>query len=140
MERMQPESTSISRPDPLATATTGELLGALAKQSGELVKKEIELAKSEVRSDIKREVQMADGLGVAAFHAVAAVCLLIVAAVLALAIVVPGWAAALIVAGVMAVIAAVAATVGWKRRVTQPLDTTQKTLKEDARWLKQRVT
>ena len=48
MESVQPESTIISRTDPFATATTGELLGALAKQSGELVKKEMELAKAEL--------------------------------------------------------------------------------------------
>jgi Flp pilus assembly protein TadB len=139
MERMQPESTSISRADPFASATTGELLGALAKQSGDLVKKEIELAKAEVRLDVKREVQMAAGLGVAAFFAFAACCLVVVAAVLALATVLPAWASALVVAGVMVAISAVAAAVGWKRRVKQPLDKTQKTLKEDARWMKQRV-
>jgi len=51
----------------------------------------------------------------------------------------PGWIAALVVAGVVLVIAIVLGSVGWSRRVMNPLATTRKTLKEDVHWAKERV-
>jgi hypothetical protein len=123
----------------VATASTGELLRALAKHSGDLVKKEVALAKAEVRMDVGHEAQMAAGLGVAGFFGLTAFNLLLVAAVLALAGPLQGWAAALIVAGVMGGVAALAAAFGWKKRVRHPLARTQRTLREDVRWVKREV-
>jgi uncharacterized membrane protein YqjE len=132
------ESVHIERP--LASASTGELLGQLAHESGALMKKEIELAKAELRADIKREIKMAEGLGVAGICALATLNLLLVAVVLALAQEFLGWASALIVAAVVLAIGAVAGLVGWAKRVKKPLEKTEKTLKEDARWAKERLT
>jgi uncharacterized membrane protein YqjE len=136
---MQQPSPILPTTDPMAAAPTIEHIGALARQSRTLVQKEIELAKSEMRVDAKHEAQMAGGLGAAALFALLGFMLLLVAAVLALSLVLPGWAAALIVGGAMLVIAAVAAGVGWGRRVKRPLDRTQSSLKEDARWMKRHV-
>jgi uncharacterized membrane protein YqjE len=132
------ESVNIERP--LASASTGELLGQLAHESGALMKKEIELAKAELRADIKREIKMAEGLGVAGICALSTLNLLLVAVVLALAQEFLGWASALIVAAVVLAIGAVAGLVGWAKRVKKPLEKTEKTLKEDARWAKERLT
>jgi hypothetical protein len=136
---MEQETTEFPAGNPLAAATTRELLGTLASQSGDLVRKEIELAKSEIRFDLKREFQVACGFAVAAVCALAAFDLLVAAVVLALAGKLPAWAAALIVAGAMLVIGALGAAIGWRRRAKRPLDKTQRTLREDARWLKRVV-
>jgi hypothetical protein len=53
--------------------------------------------------------------------------------------VVPGWAAALIVAGAVAIIGAIAGLWGWARRVRQPLDTTRRSIQENVRWAKGQV-
>jgi putative superfamily III holin-X len=60
-------------------------------------------------------------------------------AVLVLAMVIPGWAAALLGGGVMLAIAAGVGSVGWRRHVTTPLALTRQTLKEDIQWAKERV-
>ena len=124
---------------PLADAPTTELVAHLVKQSAELVKKEVELAKAEVKADVKREIAMAKVMGVAGIAALCALNMLLVAAAFALALVVPGWAAALIVAGVMLAVAGIAFAIGWNKRVKIPLARTQQTLKEDVRWAKQQI-
>jgi hypothetical protein len=122
-----------------AAASTGELVSELFKQSAELVKKEVALAKSEVLVEVKQEVKMAERLGVAAVCALCGLNLLLVAAAMALAHVLPAWAAALVVAGVVLLVGALAAWLGWGKRVKQPLERTQRTLKEDVRWAKERL-
>ena len=51
---------------PLATAPTSELLAQLAKDSAELVKKEVELAKTELRGNLHRELRAASDSAIAA--------------------------------------------------------------------------
>jgi hypothetical protein len=126
-------------PRPHADAPTGQLVGDLLKQSTELMKKELELAKAELRSDFKREIAAAKGLGVAGVCALCGLNLLLVAAVFGLATMMPGWAAALIVAGVVLAIGTVFGLIGWSKRVKTPLEKTQKTLKEDVQWAKERM-
>jgi Putative Actinobacterial Holin-X, holin superfamily III len=76
---------------------------------------------------------------VAAIATLFGVNLLPVAVVFALATRLPGWMAALIVGGVLLVIGAVVGYIGWRRMVTTPLALTRQTLKEDVRWIKERV-
>jgi uncharacterized membrane protein YqjE len=123
----------------LATASTAELVGRLAQEAKELVKKEVALAKSELRSEVKNEIKMATGLAGAAVAALVTLNLLFVALVLALEDTLPGWAAALIVAAGTLVIGGVAGAVGWAYRARKLLPLTQKTLKEDARWAQERL-
>jgi len=51
----------------------------------------------------------------------------------------PGWLAALGMAGLLLAIGAVLALVGWKRHVSAPLAVTRKTVKEDVQWAKERL-
>jgi hypothetical protein len=137
-EMKQPmEAAGVTRP--LAEAPTTELVAHLVKQSGELVKKEVELAKAEIKSDVKRQIAMAKGVGIAGVAALCGLNLLLVAAAFALALIMPGWAAALLVAGVLLAVAAVAFAIGWSKRVKKPLAKTQQTIKEDVRWAKQQI-
>jgi hypothetical protein len=116
-----------------------ELIGAVIDSATQLAKKEIELAKSELRADIKQEVAMAKGLGVAGLCALWAVSLMLVACALALGKVIPEWAAALIVSGVVLAVGTIAGLIGWGKRVKTPLEATRRTLKEDALWAKERL-
>jgi uncharacterized membrane protein YqjE len=105
----------------------------------ELAKKEIELAKVELKADVKAEVDMAKGLGVAGLCAIWAVSMMLVAVAMALGTALPEWAAALIVAAAVLAVGTVAGLVGWGKRVKKPLEATLRTLKEDARWAKERM-
>ena len=127
------------REGPLAAASTAELVGKLAEEAKELVKTEVELAKTEFKTQMKSEVKLAAGLAVAGIAALFALSLLLAAIVLALSESLPGWAAALIVAGGTLVFGGVAGAIGWNYRVKRPLARTQKTLKEDAQWAQDRL-
>ena len=88
-----------------------ELIGELPNQVSELVRREIELVKAEMTAKLKA---LGSGGGLLAGAVVVLlfmVGVLLTAAVLGLAEVMPGWAAALIVAGVLLIIAA--GYVGW---------------------------
>lgn len=119
--------------------TNKELITHVIDSATQLAKKEIELAKVELKQDIQREVAMAKGLGIGALCALWTVSLLLVAVALALGKVVPEWAAALIVAAGVLAIGTVAGLIGWKKRVTNPLEATRRSLKEDALWAKERL-
>ena len=64
---------------------------------------------------------------------------MLMACALALGTVMAEWAAALVVAGGVLLVGTVAGLVGWGKRVQKPLETTLRTLKEDARWAKERL-
>lgn len=121
--------------------TTRDLVTEVARKASLLARKEVELAKSELRADIKTEIGMASGLGVAGVCALLALALLLVALVLGLAEagVWSGWLGALIVAAVLLAIGTVAGLVGWARRVRQPMAATRRTLQDDLRFAKERV-
>jgi Putative Actinobacterial Holin-X, holin superfamily III len=115
------------------------LISEIAAKASVLAKKEIALAKAEIRADLQAELATAKAFGVAAIATLFGVNLLPVAVVFALATRLPGWMAALIVGGVLLVIGAVVGYIGWRRMVTTPLALTRQTLKEDVRWIKERV-
>lgn len=115
------------------------LIGHVIESATLLAKKELELAKSELRSDLKKEVSMVKGLGVAGLCALWAVALMLVSVAFALATVMPGWAAALVVAGAVLAVGTIAGLVGWGKRVKSPMESTRRSLKEDALWAKERL-
>jgi hypothetical protein len=82
---------------------------------------------------------VAKGLGAALVAGLTALNMLLVALVFGLATWMPGWLAALIVGGVLLVIGAIVGYVSWTRRVTAPLASTRKTLKEHLQWAKERL-
>ena len=116
-----------------------ELLKHVVDNATLLAKKEVELAKLEIRRDLKAEVAMAKGLGVAGLCAIWTVSMMLVAGALALGLVLPEWAAALIVAAAVLAVGTIAGLVGWGKRVKSPLEATRRSLKEDALWAKERL-
>lgn len=119
---MAPDVQMRAEPDPTAEPTIGGLVHQLSEEIPELVRSEIRLAQAEVAQKGKRV-----GLGIGMFSAAGLIAFfglatLVATAVLALAEALPGWAAALIVAGALLVVAGVLALVG-KGKVSsgQPL-------------------
>ena len=134
-----PERTEAALPGSLESLSNRALIGQVIESATMLAKKEIELAKSELRADVKAEVAMVKGLSVAGLCAVWTVALMLVAVAFALATVMPGWAAALVVAAVVLLVGTIAGLVGWGKRVKTPLESTRRSLKEDALWAKERL-
>ncbi|MBK5256257.1 MAG: phage holin family protein [Vicinamibacteria bacterium] len=126
-------------PDSLRNIPLKELLSDFTDRLKLLATKRVELAKAEIKADLRSEVAMVKTLGIATLCGLLGINTLLVAAVLALATIVPGWAAALIVAAPFLVTGAVMASIGWARRVKNPLGATRASLKEDLQWMKDRL-
>lgn len=131
-------ATSMLRDEPVEALSTRELIGEIMGKGTLLLRKEAELAKAEIRADLKSHLAMAKGLAVAALFGLLGLNALVVALVFGLTAWMPGWLAALIIAGVLLVLAALIGYIGWRRRVI-PLTVTRKTLKEDVQWAKQQL-
>jgi uncharacterized membrane protein YqjE len=95
--------------------STAELVTALSQQSTELIRNELKLAQAEMSEKAKHAgigIGLFGGAGVVALYGVGA---LVATAILALALVLAPWLAALIVAVVLFAIAGVVALVGKKQ-------------------------
>lgn len=128
-------------PEQKQDRSLGELFADLAGETSTLVRQEVALAKTELSQKAARAGKQVGALVVGGAVAYAALLALMLAVIYALAQVMPPWAAALIVAVILAAIA------GWL--VTQALNAlkqtdlaprqTIETLKEDAQWMKDQV-
>ena len=121
----------------------GELLKQLSQETATLVRQELELAKAEL-SQKGRTAGVGAGLvGAAGVVGLAALGAFTASLVLLLALVLPSWAAALVVAAVYGAIAAVLGLRG-KRKVAEASpavpEQTVETVKEDIRWAKSQRT
>jgi len=123
-----------------ARLSTAELMGLIAGRAALLAEKQVELVKTEARANVRAEIRMAVGFGIALVCAILTLSLLLVAAVFAIDPALPAGGAALLLAGVMLLLGGIAALVGWRSRVTAPLAETRATLKENLQWAKERLT
>jgi len=99
-------------PAVVAETSTGDLVKDLSEQVSRLIRDELKLAEYEMAAKAKRAgrgVGMFGGSGLLALYGIG--CLL-AAAIVGLAGVVPGWAAALIVGGALLIVAGIAAMLG----------------------------
>lgn len=115
----------------------GDIVGDIAKDLSTLMRQELELAKTEAKAEA---VKAGKGAGMLAGAGVAAHIMLIILS-LALVWLLDNWMpvelGALIVGVLWAIVAGVLAMQGKKNlQNIDPLETTQKTLKEDAQWAK----
>lgn len=117
-----------------AEPSLGELVAQLSTQVPELIRSELRLAQAEVTAKGKRAgigLGMFSAAGLLAFFGVA---FLLTTVALLLDLVLPGWAAALIVAAVLLAGAGVAALLGKKKvaEATPPMpERTMESVKED---------
>src|SRR3954447_17162444 len=111
-------------PDP-RNASTAELVGSLTEQLGTLVRDEVRLAQAEITQKAKRLGVGAGLFGGAGLVAVLGLNAVITAGILALANVLPGWLAGILVAVVLVAVAGVLALIGRKdvAQATPPLPT-----------------
>jgi uncharacterized membrane protein YqjE len=127
-------ATAADPADDPAETSVGELIGNISNDLSQLFRQEVELAKAELKEEASKAGKAAGMLGGAAFAGYLAVVLLS----FALANVMDGGWAALIVAVLWAIIGAVLYANGRKKLKT--VDPTPRrtvdTIKEDAKWLK----
>jgi uncharacterized membrane protein YqjE len=114
----------------------GEVVSDLSTDLSTLMKQELALAKAELKEEVGKAGKGAGLLGGAGFAGYFVLLFLSVALTLLLDNWLPVEVAALITAGVWAVVAAVLALTGRKalQESNPQLPTTQQTLKEDVQW------
>lgn len=123
-----------------ATLSTPQILAAISRETQELMKTQIDLLKAEVKADLTRELSAVKGLGVAALAILAGVNLLLVTGVLALSLIMPGWAAGLLATAVAWLAGAGAAFYAWRRRVRKPLERSRRAVAQDVHLVKEGLT
>lgn len=123
---------------PGSDASTGELMSQLSSQTSRLIRDELRLAQKEFQDSAKHAGIGAGLFSVAGLLAFFGAAALIAAAVSALALVIPVWAAALVVAAVLFGAAAVAGIIGRNqtREATPATPRTVETVRDDIRELK----
>lgn len=114
-------------PTPTESASTGELITQLTEQTSRLVRDEIRLAQKEFQESAKHAGIGAGLFSVAGVFAVFGVATLVAGAVAAIALVLPVWAAAVIVGAMLLAIGGVAALTG-KRQVQEASPVPQQTV------------
>jgi uncharacterized membrane protein YqjE len=122
-----------------ADASIGELMSQLSSQVSRLVRDEMRLAQKEFQESAKHVGIGAGLFSVAGLLAFFGLATFIAAGVAALSLVLPVWAAALIVGAVLFVAAGIAALVSKKevQEAAPPVPKTVETLKDDIRELKE---
>lgn len=125
---------------PPPTIGAGAAAKAVAEDASALARAEIELAKAELSQSVSAKatgIGLLVGAGVLAWLGIQGALITIA---LALALVLPGWAAALIVTAVLLIVGAVLGLLG-KRKLATPvsIDTTKENVEEDVAWTKQHL-
>jgi uncharacterized membrane protein YqjE len=118
-----------------ADRSVPELLQKLADETTTLVRQELELARAELGRTLVRARESAAPFGICAIFALGAFGALTATLIAALAIVIPVWAAALVVTVIYGIVAAIGAQTGRAslKKVGSPLPAeTIRTVKDDA--------
>ena len=118
-----------------------EILADIASNLTQMVQAEFRLAKSELKEGAERAAGPGATVGAGVVLAFYGLGILLLAAVYALSLVIAGWLAALIVGGVLAIVAGILIAAGTAklRRVNLAPDKTIRTLREDLQWAKQQI-
>jgi uncharacterized membrane protein YqjE len=116
-----------------------DVLQDVIRNVQEIVRSEVRLAKTEIREEAARAKSATLLLGAGAVTAIFAILFLLLTIVYALALVMPSWAAALIVGAALAVTASVTLPAGVRRfkQIPPTLERTVGTIKENVEWTKQ---
>jgi len=147
-EAMTRSATTEARPLDLTDRSTGpsgeeslgELLAATTRDVSELLRKEIELAKVELKEEAGEAGRAAALLGAGGVVTHLALLLLLLAAAWGLAEAIPLWAALLVVGAITAVVAAILIVTGRSRlSAVRAVPITTQTLQEDVTWTKQQI-
>jgi hypothetical protein len=123
---------------PAREESLGQLVSDLSNDLSTLLRKEVELAKAEVRLEVSRAGKGAGMLGGAGFAGWMVAVFASLALTFALAAVIPAGWAALITTALWAIVGGVLFVVGRKtlKKVNLKPEQTAQTLKEDVQWAK----
>jgi Putative Actinobacterial Holin-X, holin superfamily III len=136
-----PDDTDVVEPRPKAERSITTLLSDLASETILLIRQELALLKAELHEKFSRVGQGATALGAGALIAYSGWLVLLAAAVLGLATVLPAWLAALIVALVALAIGGALIYIGKSRFDADSLmpQRSLRSLREDEQWLRERL-
>jgi uncharacterized membrane protein YqjE len=137
---IDPDGPEVIEPRVKAERSLSTLLSDLASETVELLRQELTLFKTELQEKLSKAGIGAAALVAAALIAFSAWLFLLLAAVFALDIVLPIWAAALIVGVLVLAIAGALALYGKSRLRADALtpERTMRSLREDQAWIKER--
>jgi uncharacterized membrane protein YqjE len=126
--------------EPSPDQPLSELISRMTSDVSALVRKELELAKIEVKEDVRHTARVGGMFGAAGLAAYVAAILLSLAAVFALDVALPLWSAFLIVAALFAIAGFMLFEQGRTRMkdFTPGPEQTVETIKEDIEWAKAR--
>jgi len=128
-----------SRQEELRDRSLAELVRELGNDTATLVRQEVELAKAELSEKASKAVRGAAMFGAAAGFGIAAFAAFVAFVILALALAMAGWAAALVALAIFAVVGGASAILGLKqfRKAFPPVpEQTMETVREDIEWAK----
>jgi uncharacterized membrane protein YqjE len=124
---------------PYESASTRDLLGSFMRDTIRLFKKEAELARVEFRETVRNQVAMVVGFAMAAVLGLVGIGLLAAALVLGLAVAMAPWLAALLVGLVLIGAAVLLGRSAKSKGIKRPFERTQKNLKEDIQWVREKI-
>jgi hypothetical protein len=141
MMAFDPDDPDVIEPRPKAERSITTLLSDLASETILLIRQEMALLKAELHEKFSRVGQGATALGAGALIAYSGWLVLLAAAVLGLATVLPAWLAALIVALVALAIGGALVYIGKSRFDADSLmpQRSLRSLREDEQWLRERL-
>jgi len=136
-----PDDPDVIEPRPKTERSITTLLSDLASETILLIRQELALLKAELHEKFSRVGQGATALGAGALIAYSGWLVLLAAAVLGLATVLPAWLAALIVALVALAIGGALVFIGKSRFDADSLmpQRSLRSLREDEQWLRERL-
>jgi uncharacterized membrane protein YqjE len=118
----------------------GVILRDIVADVQDIVRSEVRLAKTELREEVAQASSASVLVGIGALTGIFSVFFLLLAALFALRLVTPDWAAALIVATGVAIVAGVTLGTGLKRfKTIHAARKTVASLKENVEWAKQQT-
>ncbi len=125
-----------------ANQSFGQLFAHVTRNMGTLMRKELELAKVEMREKVSASGKDLALLGIGGAIVFAGFLVALIAAVAGLALVLPVWAAALVVAVTVMLIGGILLAVGMQRLKKTDLKPTQAiaSFKESKQWMKEQLT
>jgi hypothetical protein len=136
-----PDGPDVIEPRPKTERSITTLLSDLASETILLIRQELALLKAELHEKFSRVGQGMTALGAGALIAYSGWLVLLAAAVLGLATVLPAWLAALIVALVVLAVGGALVFIGKSRFDADALMPRRslRSLREDEAWLKERL-
>jgi Putative Actinobacterial Holin-X, holin superfamily III len=134
-------ATHRNDPESLRQQPTGELVKQLAEDVSTLVRQELELARAEMMAKARHAGIGLGEMGTGGIAGLFALGALTTCAIAAMGLVMPVWAAALIVAAVYGAVAAVLIVIGRRQldEASPPVpERTRQTIEENIEWVKNR--